>query len=244
MGDDAWHHPRERKHDMIIDLLDGFEALTHRGLHVVRARYVESAEDAIAFAARRDATDDRAVPIGLRAIVPGVAPPSRFVLHGPLTDHRAIRACFAERAASAELSGGNVVAQVWIEGGTDVAIEGKRDPALGRVIELRAGVHASERMVPLAAAGAESLVREYREHHHQPHGERTRRMLEHVLLVASQFFIECDVEGFVLDPVRLHENGYTVLDAAIRAAGPLHVAKRLARDAHDRKGHYRPTGRQ
>lgn len=53
------------------------------------------------------------------------------------------------------------------------------------------------------------------------------------------------MESFVLDPVRRHDNAYTILDATLRVARPLHFGKRLAHHAHDRKGYdYHPLGRQ
>ena len=70
-------------------------------------------------------------------------------------------------------------------------------------------------------------------------------MLEHLLMRVSQFFNdEPGVESFTLSPLRIHENSYTVLDAIVRLSGPIHSRTRLDAHAHDRKGHYQPSGRQ
>jgi hypothetical protein len=46
---------------MIVDTMEAFKALEHFGIHVARSKYVDSAEDAIAFAERRSARDPRLV---------------------------------------------------------------------------------------------------------------------------------------------------------------------------------------
>jgi hypothetical protein len=231
---------------MILDKIEGFNALTRSGMHVVRARYVDSAEDAIAFAARRDATDERAVPILLRAIVANDGGRREdSLVEGPLTGHEAIRRAHRELTARVESAGGKIVAEASTEQGSDIAIEGRTDASLGKVVVLRSRTHSVERMMPLEADGAQTLVAGFQAHHHQPPSEKTRRMLEHLVMRAAAFFEESGAESFALDPVRLHENSYTILDATLRSLGPLHVDKRLAPHAHDRKGYdYHPSGRQ
>ena len=50
---------------MSIDKLNGLNLLDRYDIRVVRAKYVDSPEDAIAFAVRRTAQDERAMPIEL-----------------------------------------------------------------------------------------------------------------------------------------------------------------------------------
>jgi len=231
---------------MILDKIDGFTALTRSGMHVARTRYVDSAEDAIAFAARRDARDERAVPILLRAIGRGDdGRTAGLLVEKPLTDHKAIRRVYRELMPQVGSAGDRILAEASTEHGTDIAIEGRTDASLGKVVVLRNHAHSVERMVPLDPDGAETLVAGFQGYHHQPPSEKMRRMLEHLLMRVSAFFEETGVESFVLDPVRLHENSYTILDATLRSHRPLHISKRLAPNAHDRKGYdYRPSGRQ
>jgi hypothetical protein len=236
------------KPSMVLDKIEGYEALVQSGMHVVRARYVDSEEDAIAFAARRAARDERAVPIVLRALprdAEGGTPDE--LVDGPLAGHDAVRAAYGRLTARLEPAGGRILAAAVVGPGTDVAIEGRADAALGKVVALHGGggSHGMERMIPFGEDGAARLVEHFQEHDHRPHGERTRKMLEHLLMRVAAFFAESGVESFALDPVRLHDNGYTILDATLRAAGPLHLDKRLAHDARDRKGYgYHPSGRQ
>jgi hypothetical protein len=231
---------------VIVDKIEGYEALRQCGLHVARARYVDSAEDAIAFAGRRNAADDRAVPIGLRSIArDGSGRPTESSLQGPLDGHEAIRRTYGRLLGELYPEGGKVLAQDWVDRGSDVAIEGRIDAASGKVITLRSGAHSVECMVPVAGAAAEALVHGFREYHHQLHGEHARRMLEHLLIRISEFFEHSSAERLVLDPVRLHENSYTIVDATLHAPGPLHLERRLGHHAHDRKGYdYHPAGRQ
>lgn len=233
------------KPSTVVDKIEGFAALSQAGMHVVRARYVGSAEDAIAFAARRDATDDRAVPIVLRALASGAKHSAEGLVEGPLAGHDPIRAAY-RRLAAREPEGARILAEVAVGPGTDVAIEGRDDAALGKVVMLHdGGAHGMERMIPFGEDGARMLVDRFQANHHRPHGERTRKMLEHLLVRVSAFYAESGVESFALDPVRLHENSYTILDATLHASGPVAFGKRLAHDAHDRKGYeYHPAGRQ
>jgi len=53
----------------VIGHIEALGILGHYGIRVVRAKYVDSAEDAIAFAARRDARDRNSVPIVLRVLI-------------------------------------------------------------------------------------------------------------------------------------------------------------------------------
>lgn len=75
---------------MLLDTPKTFAVLEHFGVRVARAKLVDSAEDAIAFAGRRDAADDRAVPIALRTAGSATA---------ALSGHDAIRAAYARLAA-------------------------------------------------------------------------------------------------------------------------------------------------
>jgi len=231
---------------MFIDKIEGLHALEHYGIRVVRAKYVDSAEDVIAFAGRRDAEDDRPVPIELRVVGQGKQPLSgRGVTHGPLLDHEAIRRAYAELAPRVERAGGRIVAADAVGDGTDIAITGRSDEALGKCLTVRSAVHCVQRMVPLDEGGAEALARNVQGFHHHGASEQGRRMLEHLLLRVSTFFEDSGVESFDLDPVRIHENGYTVLDATLRSRASLHRKARLQREDHDRKSlDYHPSGRQ
>jgi ATP-grasp domain len=208
---------------MLIDKIEGFRVLDHYGIRVVRARYVDSAEDVVAFAARRDAEDDQPIPVELRVVDEGRRPLSgRGVMHGPLLDQGAIRRAYADLAPRVERAGGRIVAANAVPAGTDIAITGRSDEALGKCLTVRSAVHCVQRMVPLDEGGAEALARNMQAFHHHGASEQVRRMLEHLLLRVSTFFEDAGVESFDLNPVRLHENGYTVLDATIRSRESLY----------------------
>lgn len=109
---------------------------------------------------------------------------------------------------------------------------------------LHGGAGSMRRMAPLGEAGAEVLAAHVQGERHRGTGEQSRRMLEHLLLRCSEMFEETGIQTFHLD-VRLHDNSYAVVAAAMTGPGKLHLAKRLAPHAHDRKGTaYRPAGRQ
>ena len=220
---------------MTLDRIDALGVLDHYGIRTVRAKHIDSAEDAIAFAGRRDASDPRDVPIVLRG---------GGSTEGPLRDADAIRDAYERLSALAASAGGRVDAEEFIGPGTDVTIAGRSDGS-AKYLALGTGEHRVERMLPLDEDGAQILAEHYRQYHHRGARERERRMLEHLLLRVSELFAELEIDALQLDPVRLHENAYTVLDAAISAPSHLHLEKRLARHALDRKSYdYHPSGRQ
>lgn len=220
---------------MFIDTIEGFKALKHFGIHAVRAKIVDSAEDAIAFAERRNAPDPRFVPILLRAGEQGQA-------SATLTSEDAIRRAYAYFA---QVPNHPAILAVEATGrGTDITIAGRTDPSDGKIVALRSQARGVERMMPLDSAGAEYLASHYQGHDHQGASEKTRRMLEHLVLGVSGFFEHSGVTEFKLT-VRLHDNAYTVIAAAMTAPHALHFKERLDKHAHDRKAaDYHPAGKE
>lgn len=217
---------------MLIDKMDAFKALDHYEIRVARSKYVDSAEDAIAFAERRNAPDPRLVPITLRT------PAGASERH--LESEESIRSAYDRLFAKS----GRLMAQVAVEPGTDIVISGEVDEKVGKTITVQSSTHSVRQMVPIDPRAAETLVRNFQGYHHQGSREQARRMLEHLFEKLSKFFEETPVTRFVLD-VRLHENSYTVMDAEMTSPHPLHLKERLDPRAHDRKGdEFHPAGRQ
>jgi len=130
-----------------------------------------------------------------------------------------------------------------IAAGTDIAIDGWIDETGRRIVRARSAAHASVRFVPFGEAGAAELAEGLRAHHHQIETAAGRRMLEHLFLRISDLFEESGIDAFSLDPVRLHENSYTVVDATFSAPAPLYLKERLGRHARDHKT-FRASGQQ
>jgi hypothetical protein len=226
---------------MILDTIAAFEVLEHYDIRSARTDYVDSAEAAIAFAQRRDARDPREIPIVLRAASTKPLDREAFAAEHPLESAAAIRRAY-ERIVR-EAGTARVIAQAATEPGTDLIISGMIDPELGRkTIALQSAAHSVRRMIPLGSDGAEILASGFQGY--RGSRERAHRMLAHLLEKISAFFEETPVTRFHLR-VRLHENGYTVLDAMMESPEALHLRRRLDSRAHDRKGdEYRPAGRQ
>jgi hypothetical protein len=218
--------------DMInMNTIESLNALKHYGIHTARTKIVDSPEDAIAFAERRNAPDPRFMPIVLFGSASGIA-------SSALSTEDAIRRAYEYLAQGAAPP--KIVAQEVTEAGTQIAISGSTDADEKKTLALQ----GAERMMPLDTAGAEWLASNYQRHHHHGKSEKARHMLEHLLLSASEFFEESGVSAFQMT-VRLHENSYTVLGASMTAPRALHLKERLARHAHDRKGaDYHPAGRE
>jgi len=217
-----------------IDTIESFKVLKHYGIHAARSKIVDSPEDAIAFAERRDSPDPRFMPIVLRGSTSGAA-------SAALSSEDAIRRAY-EYLTQGE-SEPKILAQEVTDAGTDIVIAGRTDAA-EKIVAVRTAGQSAERMIPLDSAGAEWLASNYLSYHHHGTSEKARRMLEHLLLRFSEFFEHSAVAEF-RTTVRLHENSYTLLDAAMTAPRALHLRERLAPHAHDRKSEdYHPAGRQ
>jgi hypothetical protein len=229
-----------------LDKIEVFHLLEQHGIRVARSAYVDSPEDAIAFSSRRTAADERMVPIVLR-LVPTGQPPREIphAVAAPLPDEGTIRAAYEALTAGVDLTHQHILAQEFIEAGTDLAVEGRSAANERKLIALRVGGESAEAQLPLDPAAAEGLVTNLRPFHHRGAGEKQRRMVEHLLLNVSDFFANADVESFSLAPLRVHENTYSLIDASVVARRPLHVKERLGRHAHDAKEYgFRPSGRQ
>lgn len=207
---------------MIIDKMDTLKALDHYDIRVARTKVVDSAEDAIAFSERRNARDPRLMPIVLRPVSAAAQGHAKSAAEKPLTTEEAIREAYDRMVREAGTTYQHILAQEATEHGTDITISGATDDALGKTIALHSATHAIQHMIPLDAGGAETLVRNFEGFHHHGSREKTRLMLEHLLVKVSKLFEETPVTAFQLD-VRLHENSYTVIDASMTSPKALHL---------------------
>jgi len=229
---------------MIVDKMEAFRALSRYGIHVARTRYVDSAEDALAFAERRDAPDPRLMPIVLRRASGHVL--GRWALSAEirLESEREIRREYDHVARELEGTGHRILAQAACARGTDIVISGDTSEVYGKTLGLRSATHAVSGMVPIGEAEAQTLVDNFEEHHGLGSRDATSRMLAHLLLKASALFAETPLTQLAID-VRLHENAYTVLDVSMTSLRALHLPERLSKHAHDRKAEeFHPAGRQ
>jgi hypothetical protein len=231
---------------MLLDKIETLRAVERHGIRVVRAKYVDSAEEAIAFAARREMDDGQSLPIVLTIAVHQASTlPSRIRATIPLRDPEMIRSAYQFFAAEAEVFGDRVIAQDFIPPGTNLTIAGRKDDEGRKLLALRCGEHGLERLVPIESAAAESLAANVLAHDHRGPSVHWRRMLEHLVGRASRLFESPNIDSLVLEPIRLHENTYTVLDAEIGSTSRLRIRTRLARHAHDRRSEsYHPAGLQ
>lgn len=229
---------------MILDKMESFALLKHYEIRAVRAKHVDSAEDAIAFAERRNAPDPRFLPIVLHANEPEAEPSIPAAGEHPLKTEEAIRHAYAELVHRVGAGERRIWAHEAVEPGSEIAISGRTDEAKGKVVSLQSATHSVERMLPINAAAAEALAENFEGYHHRGSREQTRRMIEYLLERVSELFEQTPITAFRLT-MRLHENSYTVLDASMTSPKAVHLRPRLDPRAHDRKGDdFHPAGRQ
>jgi hypothetical protein len=231
---------------MTIDYIEALRLLERAGIRVVRAKYVDSAQDAVAFATRRESRDPRILPIVLIGVQrDGALPQRRNSADDVVQSGAAIQVAYERLAAQDETSAPRVLAREHVAGGTDITLAYKTNDSGQKYLELGTGEHRTEQLLPIDETGARMLVEHMLAHDHRGPSEKSRRMLQRLVLRVCGLLNEFPIDTLELDPVRLHENSYTVLGAALTAPSRLHVEKRLTNHARDRKAYgYRPTGRQ
>lgn len=218
----------------IIDFEDGLELLREHDIRVVRARVVESADDAVSFAARRT--------IDLRILAPSDV--DERTIEPGLRASDKIRGAYArlhERVLAHP--GSRILARRILEVGNDVAIEGRDDADLGRIVEIRSGDRAAHRLHPLGEQRAEAMLAELHAKLGVASSGARTRMLAHLLLHVSSVFDDEAIERVVLDQVRVADNSYEVADAHVFAKGPLAFERRRGGPARERDGYYAPASR-
>ena len=212
-----------------IDFEDGRELLRQHDIRVVRARIVDSAEDAINFSARRT------IDLCVLAAQAETAPSD---IEERLRSPDKIRHAYTRlQEHSLAHPGSRILARRILEDGTDVAVEARDDATLGRIVEIRGGTHVAHRLHPLGEDQAEGMLVEFHAKHGIASSEARTYMLAHLLLHVSEIFEDDAIERMTLAQVRVADNSYEVVDVHVVANRPLDLNRRLGRHAHDRKGY-------
>jgi hypothetical protein len=192
---------------MIVDTLTVLDLLRERGVRVARSRYVATAKDAVAFGARG--------PIGLR-LVPGWYGSDRPIAINDLTTSEMVRRAYDRLAAqAAKFSEGQILAQRMVDPGTDVTIRCRADAALGRTVEVRSGVHRVQGIAPIDARQAQALLTDALARAHIAFDPGAIHVLALLLVRVCAIFVSTASSRLTLDPVRLHDDTYDVIDATL-----------------------------
>ncbi len=192
---------------MIVDTLTVLDLLRERGIRVARSRYVTSAKQAVAFAARG--------PIALRLVPPWHGSGLPIAL-SDLTTAQMVRRAYDRIAAQAEkFAGGQILAQRMVEPGTDIGIRCRADAALGRIVEVRSGAHRAQGLAPIDARQAQAVLADIFEHGQVAFEPGAMRTLALLIVRACTVFVNTASSRLTLDPVRLHADSYDVIDAKL-----------------------------
>ena len=214
-----------------IDLLDAFALLEEYKIIVARTGYVDSAENALVFANTR--------PIVLYPLQADGHWYDR-ARGEPASNDKTVHDVYRRLS---EKFGARLLAQVDVESGTDVIVSGEERKG-EKIVRFVSGTHDVERVCPLSEDAAESMLAEFHASKGLGSGEKLMRTLAHMLVKVAAMYVESEIDDFVLH-VRVHDNGYKVLDAKMMTERMPKITKRLGRHAHDRKSYdYHPAGRQ
>jgi hypothetical protein len=203
----------EAAESMIVDTLTVLDLLRERGVRVARSRYVTTAKQAVAFAARG--------PIALR-LVPEFHGAGSSVSINDLTTSQMRHAYDRLAARAQKFAGGRILAQRMVDPGTDIAIRCRADAAQGRIVEVRNGVHRVVGVAPLDVRQAQAVLTEFFEQAHVAFDPAAVRTLALLMVRVCAIFVNTASSRLTLDPVRLHKDNYDVIDATLemrRASG-------------------------
>lgn len=214
-----------------IDLIDALTLLKEYGIIVARTAYVDSAENTLVFANRRPI-----VIYARRADEHGYDPASGE--RAP--DDASVRTAYAKVSAKFHPP---LLAQDEVEHGSEIALSG-RETRDGKVLRFVSGSHTVERHCPLSESAAESMLDAFRSSKGLGSNEKAVRTLAHLFVKAAKMYSESGIVKFALR-VRVHDNGYKVIDAAMATERMPEIKARLGHHARDRKSYdYHPSGRQ
>ncbi|MGD0472714.1 MAG: acetate--CoA ligase family protein [Candidatus Velthaea sp.] len=192
---------------MIVDTLTVLDLLRERGIRVARSRYVTSAKQAVAFAARG--------PIALRLVPPAYGADVSLALTD-LTSAQMVRRAYERIAAQAQkLAGGQILAQRMVECGTDIGIRCRADAALGRIVEVRSGAHRVVGAAPVDLHQAQAVLANVFDKAQVALEPAALRALALVMVRVCAIFVNTASARLTLDPVRLHRDSYAVIDAKL-----------------------------
>jgi hypothetical protein len=201
---------------MIVDTLTVLDLLRERGVRVARSRYVTTAKQAVAFAARG--------PIALR-LVPGSYGSGSSLTINDLTTSQMVRHAYDRLAAQAEkFAGGQILAQRMVGPGIDIAIRCRADAVLGRIVEVRNGIHRAQGAAPLDACEAQAVLTEFFERAHLTYDPAAMRTLALLMVRVCAIFMNTASSRLTLDPIRVYADKYDVIGATLemRRAGKSH----------------------
>jgi hypothetical protein len=192
---------------MIVDTLTVLDLLRERGIRVARSRYVTNARQAIAFAARG--------PIALRLVPPwhdsGLSLALTDLATTPMVRH-----AFERIASQAEkIAGGQILAQRMVAPGTDIGVRCRADSMLGRIVEVRSGLHRVRTVAPIDSRQAQALLADFFDKARVTLDPRAMGTLALLIVRACTVFVNTASSCLTLDPVRLHDDSYDVIGAAL-----------------------------
>jgi hypothetical protein len=214
-----------------IDLLESFALLESYGITVARSAYADSAESAVVFANRR--------PISMYALRPDGHGYDLSNGHVGIDDDDAIRNAYHSLTAKA---GPRVFVQADVGPGSGIRLAGDEHDGK-KHIRLFSGSHEVDRVCPLSEDIAEEMLQGLRSRKSIASSGQALRMLAHLCVRASKMYEESGIQDFVLW-IRVHDNGYKVVDAKMSTERIPEIAHRLGKHGHDRWSYdYHPAGR-
>ena len=134
----------------------------------------------------------------------------------------------------APVSDARFAAHARLDRGTPLTISCVNDLMHGPLITLGHGRFRASHACPLTAESAAGIAGHMHEAGLLPAAGQERKTLEHLLMRASELYVEENLERMLLSPVYLRENDYRIGGIQMERQSEVVEHRRLTPDAHDK----------
>jgi succinyl-CoA synthetase beta subunit len=201
----------------LMDYVNAKELLEKYGIKTADAKYVSSANEATKFSGNST--------IALKVISDKALHKSKSGLVLLNLKSKAIADGYNElvrRATKLNIKPYKILAQKMAPNGTEIIIGGKVDQQFGNMILVGLGGIYVEtfkdfavRICPLRSYDAESMIDQLRSKKIIAPDEKSAEMIKGLLMKISKMLSENNIPELDLNPIILHDNGYTAVDIRI-----------------------------
>lgn len=199
----------------LMEYMQAKKLVERYGIRTVKAAYVNSAKDAVGFAAAYGA------PITLKLISDKAIHKTKSgVIKLNLTEPKQISTAYKQLIAkSRSFKPFKMLAQCMAPNGIEIIVGGRVDPQFGKLVLLGLGgiyVEAFKdfalRVCPITPRDAAQMVAQLRCSAVIAPDSKHATALAQILMRASKMFIENPIEELDLNPIILHDNTYDAVD--------------------------------
>lgn len=200
----------------MVDYLEASRLLKKYRIRAAEARYVRSADEAIAFSGGK--------PLVMKVISQKAIHKSRGGLVAlNLATAESIKSSFSSLSKKGQkIKPYKILVQKMVPGGVEIIIGGKTDPQFGKMVLLGLGGIYVEtfkdfalRVCPISNFDARSMVAQLRSKKIVAPDEKSQKLLVELIMRVSKLFYENKMSELDLNPLIFHDGIYEAVDIRV-----------------------------